>query len=179
MPQNLDELIAQVRFKLVDRIARIIAAKNPQGIHVHNRVIEVARGAGFGVWPINTGDVYSHTGSRNLSDAKIIDRLKTGFANHFHLFALVNALRDELEALIAPHGYQGKRDLEHDYKEGECEKFCECLNLFIPIPMAELLERDTMSGKVTNINWQHVKLSLLQKLREENYVTLSQKRLLY
>ncbi|HHT0594102.1 TPA: hypothetical protein ACTXXA_002319 [Legionella anisa] len=60
MPQNMDELIAQVRFNLVDRLASIIAAKNPQGIHVHNRVIEVARGAGFGVWPINTGDVYSH-----------------------------------------------------------------------------------------------------------------------
>ena len=68
MPQNQDELIAQVRFKLVDRIAGIIAANNPQGIHVHNRVIEVARNAGFGVWPINTKDFYSHVGSQNLSD---------------------------------------------------------------------------------------------------------------
>ena len=133
MPQNQDELIAQVRFKLVDRIARMIAEKNTQGIHVHNRVIEVARNAGFGVWPINTGDVYFHTGSQNLSDADIISRIQTGFTNHFQLFALLNALRDELETLMGVTGYQGKRDLEHDYKKEEYEKFCECLNRFVPM----------------------------------------------
>ncbi|HHT0594101.1 TPA: hypothetical protein ACTXXA_002318 [Legionella anisa] len=72
-------------------------------------------------------------GSSNLSDDTIIVRLKAGFANHFQLFALVNTLRDELEALIVPHGYQGKRDLENGYKKEEYEKFCECLNLFISI----------------------------------------------
>ena len=174
MPQSQDELIAQVRFKLVDRIASIIAAKNPQGIHVHNRVIEVAREAGFGVWPINTQDFYSHVGSQNLSDEDIIRRIQIGFSNHFQLFALVNALRDELEALIVPHGYQGKRDLEHDYKKEEYAKFCESINLFIPIPMGKLLETDTLSGFVTDINWQNVKHQLLQQLRDENYVTLSQ-----
>ncbi|WP_133131049.1 hypothetical protein [Legionella yabuuchiae] len=175
MPQNQDELIAQVRFKLVDRIARIIAAKNTQGIHVHNRVIEVARNAGFGVWSINTKDFYSHVGSSDLSDDDIIERLNAGFANHFQLFALVNALRDELETLIAVHGYQGKRDLEHDYKMEEYEKFCECLNPVIPIEKAELLETDTMTGNVININWQIVKSALLKKLRDEHYVELSHK----
>ncbi|WP_133130779.1 hypothetical protein [Legionella yabuuchiae] len=174
MPQTRDELIAQVRFKLVDRIAGIIAAKNPQGIHVHNRVIEVARNAGFGVWPINTKDFYSHVGSQNLSDEDIIRRIETGFTNHFQLFALVNALRDELEALIVQHGYQGKRDLENEYKMEEYAKFCESIKRFIPIPMGELLETDTLSGKVTDINWQNVKHHLLQQLRDENYVTLSQ-----
>ena len=174
MPQNQDELIAQVRFKLVDKIARIIAAKNTQGIHVHNRVIVVARGAGLGVWPINTGDVYLHTGSQNISDEDIISRLQIGFANHFQLFALLNALRDELEALIVPHGYQGKRDLKNDYKQEEYEKFFECLNRFVPMQMGELLEIDEMSGKITDINWQYVKHQLLQKLRAEKYVTLSE-----
>ena len=174
MPQNQDELIAQVRFKLVDKIARIIAAKNTQGIHVHNRVIVVARGAGLGVWPINTGDVYLHTGSQNISDEDIISRLQMGFANHFQLFALLNALRDELEALIVPHGYQGKRDLKNDYKQEEYEKFFECLNRFVPMQMGELLEIDEMSGKITDINWQYVKHQLLQKLRAEKYVTLSE-----
>ncbi|WP_133129261.1 hypothetical protein [Legionella yabuuchiae] len=172
MPQNMDEVIAQVRFKLVDRIASIIAAKSPQGIHVHNRVIEVARNAGFIVWSINTGDVYSHVGSRDLSDGDIIARLNAGFANHFQLFALVNTLRDELEGLIVPHGYQGKRDVENDYKEEAYSKFFECLNLFIPIPMQELLDLDEEFGCVTDINWQHVKHHLLQKLRAEGYVTL-------
>lgn len=174
MPQNMDELIGQVRFNLVDRIASIIAAKNPQGIHVHNWVIEVARNAGFGVWPINTKDVYSHVGSQNLSDEDIIRRIQTGFANHFQLFALVNALCDEMKALIVPHGYQGKVDLEHEYTKDACEKFCECLHLFIPIPTEELLEIDEASYKVTNINWRWVKWGLLQQLREEGYVTLSQ-----
>jgi flagellar basal body-associated protein FliL len=174
MPQNQDELIAQVRFKLVDKIARIIAEKNTQGIHVHNRVIEVARNAGFGVWPINPGDAYFNTGSRNLSDAEIISRLRTGFDNHFQLFALLNALRAELEALIAPHGYQGKRALENEYRKEEYEKFFECLNRFVPMQMGELLEIDEMSGKITDINWQYIKHQLLQKLRAEKYVTLSE-----
>ncbi len=174
MPQNQDELIAHVRFKLVDRIARIIAEKNNQGIHVHNRVIEVARIAGFGVWPINTGDAYFHTGSENLSDAEIISRVQTGFANHFQLFALVNALREQLEALIAVTGYQGKRELENDYKMEEYEKFCECIKLFIPNQETEILDRDTESGLVTDIHWQHVKRQLLQQLRDEHYVLLSQ-----
>src|SRR3990167_10234422 len=174
IPQNQDELIAQVRFKLVDRIARIISAKNTQGIHVHNRVIEVARNAGFGVWPINTGDVYFHTGSRDLSDADIISHIETGFTNHFQLFALLNAMRDELEDLIVSDGYQGKRDLAQDYKLGEYENFCECLNRFIPIPMDELLVTDEMSGFVTDINWENVKRALLKKLRDESYATLAQ-----
>jgi hypothetical protein len=173
MPQNQDELIALARFKLVDRIASIIATQNPQGIHVHNRVVEVARNAGYGVWPINTGDVYSLVGSPNLSDEDIIVKLQTGFANHFQLFALLNALRDELEALIAVHEYQGKRALENAYKNKEYHKFCQCLNCYVPIPMGELLETDGMSGFVTDINWQNVKHQLLQKLREEGYITFS------
>lgn len=173
MPQNIDELIAQVRFKLVDRIAGIIAAQNPQGIHVHNRVIEVARGAGFGIWPINTGDIFSHAGSHHLSDEAIIERVGTGFANHFQLFSLVNALCAELEILIAKVGYQGKRGLENDYQQEEYAKFNECINCFIPIAIENLLEIDP-SGKVTNINWQHVKRAWLKKLREEGYVSLSQ-----
>ncbi|WP_152571640.1 hypothetical protein [Legionella norrlandica] len=174
MPQNMDELIAEVRFNLVDRIANIIAEKNPQGIHVHNRVIEVARDAGFGVWPINTDYAYSNTGSSNLSDAQILARLKAGFANHFQLFSLVNLLRDELQALMATHGYDGKRELENDYKQEEYQKFCECLNLFIPIPKGELFEIEDSSGQVININWQNVKHQLLKKLRDEYYVTLSE-----
>ena len=174
MPQNRDELIAQVRFKLVDRIAGIIAANNPQGIHVHNRVIEIARNTGFGVWSINTEDFYSHVGSQNLSDEDIIRRIQTGFANHFQLFALVNALRNELEALIAVTGYQGKRRLDKAYELEEYKKFSESINCFIPISMDELLETDTLSSKVTDINWQNVKRQLLQQLRDENYVTLAQ-----
>ena len=131
MPQNIDELMAQVRFNLVDRIAGILAAKNPQGIHVHNRVIELARVVGFGVWPLNTGDVYAHSGSYNLSDADIISRVQTGFANHFQLFGLLNGLREQLEALLADHGYQGKRELEQAYEAEAYAKFIDCISYWI------------------------------------------------
>ena len=174
MPQNIDELMAKARFNLVDRIAGIMAAQNPQGIHVHNRVIELARVAGFGVWPINTDDVYAHSGSYHLSDEEIISRVQTGFDNHFQLFALVNALCEQLEALLADHGYQGKRALEEEYKAEAYAKFMECINYFIPIPMGELLESDPTSGKVTNIHWPHVKRALLQRLRTEDYVRFSE-----
>lgn len=174
MPQNIDELMAQVRFNLVDRLAAILAAKNPQGIHVHNRVIELARVAGFGVWPLNTDDVYAHSGSYNLSDDAIISHVQTGFANHFQLFALLNALREQLEALLAVHGYQGKRELGSEYTAEAYAKFHECINYFIPIPMGDLLESDPTSGKVINIHWSHVKRALFQTLRTEDYVRLSE-----
>jgi flagellar basal body-associated protein FliL len=174
MPQNIDELIALARFHLVDRMASIIAANNPQGIHVHNRVIEVAKGAGFGVWPINTQDTYPNVGSENLSDQAIIKTLRSGFANYFQFFALLNALREEIEALIALHGYQGKRVLDNGYKEGEYSKWSECINFFIPIEKAESLEVDEVSGKIIDVNWQNVKRALLQKLTNEDYVNLSE-----
>ncbi|MFA6304123.1 MAG: hypothetical protein WC627_13465, partial [Legionella sp.] len=172
-PQNTDELLANVRFALVDRIAGIMATNNTQGIHVHNRVIEVARGAGFGVWPINTGDIYLSTGSSNITNETIIQTVQTGFTNHFQLFGLVNGLRDQLEALIAMHGYNGKRALDKDYKYEEMEKFHECINLFIPISREAVFEIDPDSSKILDIDWQQVKQALLQQLRANEYVTLS------
>lgn len=32
---------------------------------------------------------------------------------------------------------------------------------------------DALSNKITDINWQHVKRALLQKLREDDYVIFS------
>lgn len=174
MPQDLAQLVAQARFKLADRIAGILASKSAQGVHVHNRVIQVAHEAGFGVWPINTNDLYYSTGSSELSNEDINKILQTGFNNHFQLFALLNALCEQIEALIAVHGYQGKRGLGNEYKQEAYEKFCECCNRFIPSEMGELLETDTTSGKVIDLNWRHVKRALLQQLIEENYVRLSQ-----
>lgn len=173
-PQNLAQLVAQARFKLVDRIAGILASESAQGVHVHNRVIQVAHEARFGIWPINTNDLYYSTGSRNLSGEGIVKRLKTGFDHHFQLFALLNALCEQIEALIAVHGYQGKRELSDTYENEAYEKFCECCKRFIPSEIGELLEIDTTSGKVIDLNWQHVKRALLQQLREEDYVRLSQ-----
>lgn len=173
MPQNLAQLAAQARFKLADRIAGILASKSAQGIHVHNRVIQVAHEAGFGVWPINTNDLYYSTGSSNLSDEDIINRLKTGFDNHFQLFALLNALCEQIEALIAVYGYQGKHESDNEYVKETYEKFCECCNRFIPSTMEELLEIDTTSGKVIDLNWQTVKRALLQQLIDEDYIRLS------
>jgi hypothetical protein len=173
MPQNLDELIASVRFNLVDRLASILAAKNTQGIHVHNRVIEVARGAGFGVWPINKDDVHLRSGSSDITDEKIIQTVQAGFSNHFQLFALANALREQLEALISRHGYNGKLTSNKVYTQDEIEKFQEWLNLFIPVSMEALFERDPKSLKVCDIRWQQVKRALLQQLIAKVYVTLS------
>ncbi len=174
MPQNIAQLVAQARFKLADRIAGILASKSAQGVHVHNRVIQVAHEAGFGVWPINTNDLYYSTGSSNLSHEDINKILQTGFNNHFQLFALLNALCEQIEALIAVHGYQGKRESGNEYEKEAYEKFCECCNRFIPSEMGELLKIDTTSGKVVDLNWRNVKRSLLQQLIEEDYVRLSQ-----
>ena len=173
MPQNLDELIARARFNLVDRIASIIAAQNPQGVHVHNRVVNLARIAGFGVHPINEHDTYSNIGSRNLSDTQIINKLKTGFTHHFQLFALLNALRDEIEALIAPHGYQGRYAEGGAYGYGDLERFYECLNCFLPKLGDTLTVKDTTTEAVIDIDWQLVKQALLKRLIDESYVSLS------
>ena len=174
MPQNLAQLVAQARFKLADRIAGILASKSAQGVHVHNRVIQVAFEAGFGVWPINMNDLYYSTGSSELSNEDINNILQTGFNNYFQLFALLNALCEQIEVLIAVHGYQGKRGLGNAYAKEAYEEFCECCNHFILGEMGDLLEIDTTSGKVIDLNWRNVKRALLQQLIEEDYVKLSQ-----
>lgn len=174
MPQNLAQLVAQARFKLADRIAGILASTSDQGVHVHNRVIQVAHEAGFGVWPINTNDLYYSIGSHDLSDKDIIYRLQIGFDNHFQLFGLLNELCEQIEALIAVHGYQCKYELGNTYQKEAYEKFCECCHHFIPSKMGELLEIETTSGKVIDLNWRHVKRALLQQLIEEGYVWLTQ-----
>lgn len=172
LPQNMDELISLARFHLVSRIQALLQP-TPQGVNVHNRVIEIARIAGYRVWPLNTQDVYRNAGSSNLNDKAIIETLQTGFANHFQLFALLNALCAEIEAIIALHGYQGMRALDNAYKEKDYSKWKECINAFIPIVMVDLLEFDTNSNKLTNIHWPNVKRALLQKLRNEDYAWLS------
>lgn len=172
MPQNLTQLVAQARFELADRIAGILASKSAQGVHVHNRVIQVAHEAGLGVWPINTNDLYYSTGSSDLSNEDIYEIVQTGFNNHFQLFGLLNALCEQIEVLIAVHGYQGTRGLGNEYEKEAYEKFCECCNRFIPSEMGELLETET--NKVIDLNWRNVKRALLQQLIEKDYVRLSQ-----
>src|SRR3990167_6353631 len=100
VPLNLDELLAQVRFNLVEKIAGIAATGNAQGVHVHNRFFEVAQASGYGVWRINKDDIYLHVGSSNLSDEGIEKKLEAGFAKSFHLFGILNLMREQIEALI-------------------------------------------------------------------------------
>ncbi len=170
-PQNLDELLAQLRFNLVDKIAHQLADKSAQGVHVHARVNKIARAAGFGIWAINEQDSYEHTGSSTITDETIAQKVQEGFKNHFQCFALINALCEELKALIAPLGYNGTRQADKEYENGEDDKFFEVLSLFTAIDKGITFERN--AGKVSDIDWHYVKTAFLQKLRKEAYVTLS------
>ena len=171
IPQNLDELLAQSRFSLVNKIAHFLADKSAQGVHVHARVNKIARVAGFGVWAINENDSYERVGSSNITDETIEQKVQEGFKNHFQYFAIINALCEEIKALIAHLGYNGKRQAGKEYDNGEDDKFFEVLSLFISIDKGMAFERNT--GKVSDIHWQYVKTLFLQKLREEAYVKLS------
>ncbi|MDP3706206.1 MAG: hypothetical protein Q8R24_09930 [Legionellaceae bacterium] len=171
MPQNLDELLAQLRFNLVDKIAHQLADQSAQGIHVHARVNKIARAAGFGIWAINEKDSYERAGSSNITDETIEQKVQEGFKNHFQFFAIINALCEDKKALIAPLGYNGKRQADQEYDNGEDDKFFEVLSLFISIDNGIAFERN--AGKVSDIDWQYVKTLFLQKLREEAYVLLS------
>jgi hypothetical protein len=171
-PQNMDELLAQIRFNLVDKIAHFLADKSAQGIHVHTRVNKIARAFGFGIWAINEQDSYERAGSSDITDETIAQKVQEGFKNHFQYFALINALCEELKALIAPLGYNGKRKIGEEYLNGEDDKFFEVLSRFISIDRGLAFERNA-AGKVSDIDWHYVKTLFLQKLRAEAYVTLS------
>lgn len=171
IPQNLDELLAKSRFNLVDKIAHQLADKSAQGVHVHARVNKIARAAGFGIWAINEKDSYERVGSSNITDKTIKQKVQEGFKNHFQCFAIINALCEEIKALCAPLGYNGKRQADKEYENGEDDKFFEVLSLFIPIDKGIAFERN--AGKVSDIDWHYVKTLFLQKLREEAYVQLS------
>lgn len=172
IPRNLDELLAQVRFNLVDKIAHFLADKSAQGIHVHARTNKLAQAAGFGVWTINENDTYERVGSSDTSDKTIIQKVREGFNHHFQCVAIINALCEEIKALIAPLGYNGKRKTGEAYQNGEDDKFFEVLSLFISIDKDMTFERN--DDKVSDINWQYVRTTFFQTLSAEGYIILSQ-----
>ena len=178
-PKNLDELIAEVRFHLVYKIAGMLFAKNAQSIHVHNRLTCIANQAGFGVWPINPDDVYLRAGSDHFSDGQLLEKLKEGFDTRFRLFGMINLLGEQIEALLATHGYAGnyadKSTKEYLYKDYDI--FSELINQFIEIDNQQLFsmatDDETDTSRVIGINWQKVKLMLLEKLNAEDHVDLA------
>ncbi|PJD91452.1 MAG: hypothetical protein CK424_06455 [Legionella sp.] len=172
IPKNLDELLGQSRFNLVDKIAHQLADQSAQGVHVHARVNKIARVAGFGVWAINEKDTFERAGSSDITDKTIKQKIQEGFHHHFQYFAIINVLCEEIKALCASLGYNGKRQADKEYENGDDDKFFEVLSLFIPIDKGRAFERN--AGKVSDIDWQYVKTLFLQKLREESYVKLSQ-----
>src|SRR3990167_1903485 len=172
VPLNLEELLAQVRFNLVDTIASIVAAGNAQGVHVHNRFFEVAQSCGYGVWRINGKDAYLHTGSSNLSDEDVKKKLEEGFAKSFHLFGILNLMRDRIEVLISDRGYDGRKEEGYD---PELYPHFTNFELFQSLSIKEevLLVKDEETYQVLDIHWQIIKNTLLLKLSEEGYVDLS------
>ena len=170
IPSNFDELLAKARHALVDKIARNYAQKNPQGIHVHSRFFVIADTFGYGVPPINTDDVYLHMGSSDLSDEAIKKILAKGFKQHFGLFGIISELREQIENLMAMHGYKGKNQHEGSALYFDLHKL---VRPFIDIKNDDNLldiNEDTLS---IDVNWQHVNLMLFKKLTEEGYVDLS------
>ncbi|OGT35425.1 MAG: hypothetical protein A3F11_01470, partial [Gammaproteobacteria bacterium RIFCSPHIGHO2_12_FULL_37_14] len=169
---NLEELLAQVRFNLVDKIASIAATGNAQGVHVHNRFFEVAQSCGYGVWRINGKDAYLHTGSSNLSDEDIEKKLEEGFAKSFHLFGILNLMREQIEVLIADRGYDGRKEEGYD---PELYPHFTNLELFQSLSIKEAALRviDEKTYQVLDIHWQIIKNTLLLKLSEEGFVDLS------
>ena len=172
MPQNMDELLARVRFSLVDEIAKATAQTNTQGKHVHARFFVVAQAYGYGVWAINPDDIYLHTGSADLSDQDIAKKLAEGFTTHYGLFGILNAMRDQIKTLLIPQGYIGRNEDKEGYKGEVYLKFIELFKRFITIDSDELFEMST-TQKIVDINWKNVNGALFKKFYEEGYVDLS------
>ncbi len=177
MPQNLDQLLAQARFHLVDRIASSMLANNAQSIHVHNRAVCLANAAGFGIWPINPDDSYLTVGSAHLSDEAIVKNLKKGFDSGFRLFGILNLLGEQIEHLIAAEGYHGnyEKNCGKEYSYGEYSKFSKLINQFVVIDddyqlLEAVTDDETLVPNVFGINWQNVKLALMKKLISEDYI---------
>lgn len=178
VPLNLDELLAQVRFNLVDKIANIAAIGNTQGVHVHNRFFEVAQASGYGVWRINRQDAHLQVGSSHLSDEDVEKKLEEGFAKYFHLFGLLNLMREQIEALIADLGYDGRKQEGYD---PQLYPYFTNLELFRSLSIKEevlrVIDEEALrkeeTYRVLDINWQIIKNTLLNKLYAEGYVDLS------
>lgn len=166
--RTLPDLIADLRFKLMDKIASIIAANHLEGIHLHNRVSLLATKAGYGVSPINANDVYFMARSKTISDDDIQSALSRGFHNHFQLFALLNGLTDHLKRLVQELGYTAKPT----YTFREAETIHACIQRFIPMTMDDLFERDSETLEALDICWKKVKKTLYEKLINEAYFSL-------
>ncbi len=170
IPRNMDELLAAVRFSLVDQLANKVAQTNTQGVHVHTRFFAIAQLYGFGVWSINKDDLYLQTGSSDLSNQDIAKKLEEGFSAHYGLFGILNSMRDQIKTLLTRQGYNGRN--EEEYKNKDREKFSELIKPFITINDDKLFEM-TETLKTLDINWKNVNEALFKKFYEEGYVDLS------
>lgn len=61
-----------------------------------------------------------------------------------------------------------------DMKKKRMKNFVNAATALSPARWGELLEIETTSSKVIDLNWRHIKRALLQQLIEEDYVRLSQ-----
>lgn len=171
-PRNLDEslqvqrewIVAQARTKATDEV------------HANNRFTMVARNLGYGVRPLNEGDVSGGA----LTDQVIGETLKAAFDAHYTLFHVLNSLCEQIQAIVRERGYTGRKASGYTY-EDYCKFDNDYLKDFVSLHFREFfhLEEEDEDGdvlmqpRVLDINWANVKKALFKKIIDEQYFTMS------
>src|SRR3990167_560088 len=164
LPEHLDDMLSVIRQGIVS----MAASHATNEVHTHNRFFMVACHLGYGVRPLNPDDACAGL----LSEDVIQEKLKQAFKTRYTLCSVLNALVDQLQALVQLRGYQGEKASGYVY-----EDYTPFDNLFLKPYLGELLmeqlfasrEDENMVPVVTDINWCTVKQALLRKIRDEQY----------
>ncbi len=168
-PENLDEMLGMIRQSIVS----MAASRTTDEVHAYNRFFILARNMGYGVRPLNLDDIYQGI----IDDATIKEKLMRAFTARYTLFAVLNALIEQLQSLVKSRGYAGARETGYAY-----EDFCKFNNDFLKPFIGELTDDqlfvskeddDNMVPVVMDINWCEVKKALLRKVKDEAYFIFS------
>ncbi len=111
LAKNMNDLLYRVRRDIVDRMASQLTDE----VHANNRCFTVAFKSGYGVYPLNEGDIYRG----DISDSEIATKLATAFSNKMNLPEILQGLEDQLLGQLSNTGYEGMN------KEGQAVDVCE------------------------------------------------------
>lgn len=153
MPKTLDELLYQVRYEMVEKAA--LSQSNE--IHNYNRFFTLASRIGYGIYPINSRDVY--TGSIIDNDIKQI------LARAFRFFPLLNGLISQCNSVLCHLGYMGRKTT--GYKRAEMDGFTSFLSEIFK------LHPDVIQGRFAESNIPRLQKNLdTKKKQKETSLTL-------
>lgn len=166
-PKNFTERLARYREMLVEKTAISLT----DDVHGYNTVFKAAQK--YGVNPLNASDPYSGS----IDQYRIHPALTETFDAQFTPMQIIDHLETQLQHELTVYHYEGRLDSTGQGYEGDCyEPMMAHLNAIFAVDESYdfwfVLDEDT--SIIYDIDWRQIRLSIIEKLYNEELFTQKQ-----